>query len=350
MGTSGSIFEEESCGNSSAKVSKQVDARAGKIAFSGRYHKAPRNVEDDYTLSSEVLGNGMCGEVTIASSKRDPQQKVAIKKLSRRKAKSMAEVQTMLCLDHHHIVRLLDVYETEAHLVLVMECLEGGELFDRVKEEPFSEEEARDALLQMLQALNYLHSHGIVHRDVKLENFVYCKKGSRHLKLIDFGLSALAKPSEKFRSAVGTMGYAAPEVFDGSYTSKCDMWSLGVVAYILLSGTMPATEGRHTFRTAKWKKISPEAIKFVESLMKVNPAERLSAEGALAHPWIANSLAPVTPNISKSDLQSLHTYSKATGFERSCLKMMALLSSDEDQAKKNLGSFLLSGQESTRHT
>jgi calcium-dependent protein kinase len=351
----------------STEVSKQVDARVGKVAFSGRYHKEPKSIEDDYTLSSDVLGNGMCGEVITAFSKADPTQQVAVKKLDRKQARTMSEAQTLLCLDHPHVVRLLDAYETKQHLYLVMERLEGGELFDRIIEKiRFSEEEARDALQQMLQAVNYLHSHGIVHRDVKLENFIYCKNGSRHLKLIDFGMSAFSKPGQIFQSPLGTRCYAAPEIFEKSYTSQCDMWSLGVIAYILLSGMMPETHGNHSFPHHKWKGISPEAKDFVQSLMKVDPAKRLSAPRALAHSWIVNSHvhvptarvggAPIldecamwTPGIPRNQVvESLHEFGKSPAFYRCCLKMVALLSSDEDQTEvQNAFSFLDRSQRGT---
>jgi len=91
----------------------------------------------------------------------------------------------------------------------------------------------------MLLALSYIHGHGIVHRDVKLENFLYEKQGSNHLKLIDFGFSKVWNPNNKMRMSCGTLSYVAPEVLKKSYTSQCDMWSLGVIAFILLVGYMP---------------------------------------------------------------------------------------------------------------
>merc|ERR1719215_476798 len=139
-----------------------------------------------------------------------------------------AEVENYLSMDHPHIIRLYDVYESRQELFLVMECAEGGELFARlVEKKRFSEAEASDALRQMLLALNYIHSHGIVHRDVKLENFIYDRHG--HLKLIDFGFSKMwaASANENMGDSLGTLAYAAPEVLQENYTSQCDMWSLG---------------------------------------------------------------------------------------------------------------------------
>merc|ERR1719265_1112560 len=139
------------------------------------------------------------------------------------------EVENYLSMDHPHIVRLYDVYESKSELHLVMECAGGGELFEHVtKKKRFSEYEASDALRQMLLALNYIHSHGIVHRDVKLENFIFDSKSSGHLKLIDFGFSKMwdQTSGEKMKQSLGTLAYAAPEVLNRSYTSQCDLWSL----------------------------------------------------------------------------------------------------------------------------
>merc|ERR1719265_396241 len=110
---------------------------------------------------------------------------------------------------------------------LVMECMEGGELFDRVAElKRFGERNAADALWQMLLALNYIHSHDIVHRDLKLENFLYDKKGSTHLKLIDFGFSKIWESNIKMKMSCGPLSYVAQEVLRKAYTSQCDLWSL----------------------------------------------------------------------------------------------------------------------------
>merc|ERR1719253_1495711 len=157
-----------------------------------------------------------------------------------KKTQLLAEVEIFLCMDHPHVTRLYDVFESEDQLHLVMECMEGGELFDRVTElKRFGESDAADAVYQMLLALNYIHSHGIVHRDLKLENFLYDKPGSSHLKLIDFGFSKIWDPNVKMHVSCGTLSYVAPEVLDKDYRSQCDLWSLGVVTFIILAGYMP---------------------------------------------------------------------------------------------------------------
>merc|ERR1712110_1227643 len=152
-----------------------------------------------------------------------------------------------------------------------MECMEGGELFERVIEKKkFTESDAANAVHQMLLALNYIHQKNIVHRDLKLENFLYEKKGGDHLKLIDFGFSHVWEPNTKMATSCGTLAYMAPEVLTKSYTSQCDLWSLGVITFILLAGYMPFSgsesyqvscikAGKYTWRKDQWKNVSETA-------------------------------------------------------------------------------------------
>jgi len=334
----------------------QVEPRMGKIPFSSRYHRQPRKLADDYEISASVLGSGYNGEVRKAFSKARKGQKCAVKSfqlegLSGEKMEQLeAEVENYLCMDHPHITRLYDVYESKDNLHLVMECMEGGELFDRVTEKKrFSEAEAADALRQMLLALNYIHSHGIVHRDVKLENFIYDKKGSGHLKLIDFGFSKMwSQDSSKMKSSLGTLSYVAPEVLDRSYTSQCDLWSLGVIGFILLSGYMPfsgaeaqqiknISKGKYNLKKEKWDHISDDAKHFIHSLLEVDPSKRLTAQGALEHPWILKNCKDAKlgcPTPKQSEIaKALRKFEKASKFRRCCLEMLAWSLSNEERGK-----------------
>ncbi|CAK9011332.1 unnamed protein product [Durusdinium trenchii] len=215
----------------------RAEKRLGVPAVVGRYHRAlERQLQDDYELGDKEL---------------------------------------FLSMDHPRVARLMDVYETEGRLSLVMECMEGGELFTRVMDrEVFPEKDAAHTAWQMLLALNYIHSHGIVHRDIKLENFMYARKDTDHLKLIDFGLSKVWEPNTKMEASCGTLGYIAPEVLNKTYSSKCDLWSLGVIVYILLSGCMPFAgseyhqitcimSGMYDMEDEEWTCISRSAKDFV---------------------------------------------------------------------------------------
>merc|ERR1719160_645836 len=125
-----------------------------------------------------------------------------------------------------------------------MECCSGGDVYERLKvARQFSEPTSAKLAQQMLLAVHYLHRHGIAHRDIKLENFVYDKPGSDLIKLIDFGFSRFCESSspklQRMRTSCGTLTYVAPEVLKKEYTIQCDMWSLGVTVYIMVSGTLP---------------------------------------------------------------------------------------------------------------
>eukprot|EP00435_Cladocopium_sp_Y103_P063727 s581_g25.t1 len=211
--------------------------------------------DDDFRFTGKVLGTGCSGAVLQAvdrsaeatEASAAPAPKVAIKNYDldllddSQRQRLQGELEVFLSLDHPHIARLLYVYESDNGLSLVMECMEGGELYDRVihgSGQPG--QEAALATWHMLQAISYIHSTGVVHRDLKLENFLYDFKDSDFLKLIDFGFSKFFCMKKKMKEALGTIAYVAPEVLKKRYSGgSCDMWSLGVIVYVLLTGEMP---------------------------------------------------------------------------------------------------------------
>eukprot|EP00971_Amphidinium_carterae_P123908 2454122-Amphidinium_carterae.1 len=146
------------------EATKNAVKEGGKLMVSGRYHKLPKKVDDDYEVNSKVLGSGYNGSVHSASSKHGSRKKYAIKAFKihglpkERREELENETEIFLRMDHPHIVRLVDAYEGESSLSLVMECMEGGELYDRIRtKKRFSEKEAQNAVWQMLLAVNYLH-------------------------------------------------------------------------------------------------------------------------------------------------------------------------------------------------
>lgn len=341
-------------GNTESDVATRLEAKVGKIPLSGRYHRAPRTLQDDYKVGTEELGKGYNGVVKMAYSRHIPDEKYAVKSFRLanvppdKKQQLEAEVEIFLTLDHPHVCRLIDVYESSDYLFLIMECMHGGELFDRIIElKTFAERDAANAIQQMLLALNYLHSHGIVHRDIKLENFLYDKPGSHHLKLIDFGFSKVWDPSIKMKMSCGTLSYVAPEVLRKSYTSQCDLWSLGVIVFILVSGSMPFFEsksgsgndmitnikrGLYTMKPEKWSRLSQECVDFTKALLQVDPEKRLTAEQALNDPWITKR-QEISTEIDTSVVNALRQFSQASKFRRCCMEMMAWSLTNEDRAK-----------------
>jgi len=213
------------------------------------------------------------------------------------------EISLMLNITHPHVVKMYDVYISRKTVYLVMELLEGGEMFDRiVKEKHFSEAIAAYALSQILDALIYCHSKGIAHRDLKPENLFYASQDAKSKLVIgDFGLAKNAD-DKLMRTCCGTPQYVAPEVLAGKpYGLKVDCWSVGVILYILLCGYPPfyaqsnprlyqkIKRGRFSFDEKNWGGISAEAKDLITKLLEKNPKKRLSAVAAKNHPWLTEA-------------------------------------------------------------
>lgn len=322
-----------------ALVTNRAAQRSGRLNITGRYHRLPKRMTDDYESLPQVLGTGYNGEVKLARC-RHTGAKFAVKafklrgvsKEKRQELESEAEI--FLAMDHPHVASLTDVYESEEQLYLVMECMQGGELFDRVvQRKRFTEKDAAKAIYQMLLAVNYIHSHDIVHRDIKLENFLYEAKDSDHLKLIDFGFSKIWQPNTTMAVSCGTLAYVAPEVLDKSYTSQCDLWSLGVVAFVLLFGYMPFSgaeskqirdikDGNFTKKPAIWGKASENCKDFVQSLLVVDPKKRMSASEALEHRWL-RAQDHHEQVIDQGMIEDLCNFAKVSVFRRACLGVLS---------------------------
>ena len=144
---------------------------------------------------------------------------------------------------HPNIVKLIDLFENLENYYIVLECMEGKDMFDYLKSRNFriTEDRAKELMLQLMQAVQYLHSYGIIHRDLKLENIMMTDNSENSVpKLVDFGLAKILGPTEKSDEPFGTLGYVAPEVLKKEpYSFSCDMWSLGCICYALLSGSLP---------------------------------------------------------------------------------------------------------------
>jgi len=319
--------------NEFTTVTDRLVGRVGRISIVGRYHRLPCRLEDDYTLSSTVLGKGECGEVIMATRKGgDSQQRYAVKTYAlagiepKRLSMLLSEVETFLYVDHPHIARLYGIYESTEQLHFVMESMEGGMLLDRFRVKgPFPEAEAIDTVWQILLALNYIHLHNIVHRDVKLDNFVYDHEGSCHLKLIDFGFSKIFSSNTRMRKTFGTLLYVAPEVLEKSYTCQCDLWSLGVTTFALLAGHFPfmgndlrsrIKDGRYDWKPEQWRGISEDAVDFVKSLLQVDPQQRLTAQAALEHRWIAGRRRRSTSVDPSMTAEALRAFGRTPKFRR----------------------------------
>jgi len=271
--------------------------------------------KDEITKYYEIkdkLGTGSFATVKRAVRKSDGKQ-FAIKVIKKTKlnAEELAvvhdEVEIMHKLNHQNCVQLYEMFETNKKIYMVMELLTGGELFDRiVAKGSYSEKEASDLIKDIASAILYLHSIGIVHRDLKPENLIYLSpKNDSPIKITDFGLAKYRSGKDMaMTTACGTPGYVAPEVLKNEpYDKAVDMWSLGVILYILLCGFPPfyhestaqlykqIKKGEYDFPDPYWTDISDSAKDLVRCLLCVPPKDRYTAAQVLAHPWIAGTTA-----------------------------------------------------------
>jgi len=267
-----------------------------------------------YDMEIKKLGEGSYGSVSRGVHKSTAVAR-AIKTIAKTKVKHIErfrkEIAIMKIMDHPNIIKLFETFEDHHNIYLAMELCSGGELFDRIVEAShFSEKEAAIVMQQMLRAIFYLHEQHICHRDLKPENFLFQSKApieGNVLKLIDFGLSSKFKDGEAMSSRAGTPYYVSPQVLAGKYNNLCDLWSAGVIMYVLLCGQPPffghtdqevlakVKQGYLTFGPKEWTGVSQDAKDLVRMLVKMDPSERLNAEQALNHSWIKNR-APQASN------------------------------------------------------
>ena len=227
--------------------------------------------------------------------------------------KLLEEVKIMCALDHPNIVCLEEVYEGNSELYLTQELCTGGDLFDRLEaveeltNESYTEEQCARIVRQIISSVAYLHSKNIIHRDLKLENFLFSdESNTSELKMIDFGLSKHFNVGELQHEHVGTPYTEAPEVIksEDGYDAKVDVWAIGVITYLLLSGDTPfggaspdddlrdvrdrILMGHVSFDDACWDKVSDLAIDFIKSILVLNPRKRPNVEELPNHPWLVN--------------------------------------------------------------
>ncbi|XP_074564693.1 calcium/calmodulin-dependent serine/threonine-protein kinase 1-like [Curcuma longa] len=262
---------------------------------------------------AEEVGRGHFGYTCAAKVKKGDMkgEEVAVKVIPKAKmTTSIAiedvrrEVRILSSLaGHKNLVHFYDAYEDEDNVYLVMELCKGGELLERILSRggKYSEEDAKTVIVQILSAVSFCHLQGVVHRDLKPENFLFTSGDeTSNLKAIDFGLSDFVKPDERLNDIVGSAYYVAPEVLHRSYGTEADMWSIGVIAYILLCGSRPfwartesgifraVLKAEPSFDEAPWPSLSSQAKDFVKKLLNKDYRKRMTAAQALCHPWLQN--------------------------------------------------------------
>uniref|UniRef100_A0A8C6Y6M9 Myosin light chain kinase family member 4 n=1 Tax=Naja naja TaxID=35670 RepID=A0A8C6Y6M9_NAJNA len=257
-------------------------------------------------FKNEVLGGGRFGQVHKCEE-RETGLKLAAKIIKARSVKEKDEVKNeiniMNQLTHMNIIQLYDAFESKNDVVLVMEYVEGGELFDRILDEN-SKLTEMDAILfikQICEGVQYMHQMYILHLDLKPENILCVNREEYQIKIIDFGLARRYKPREKLKVNFGTPEFLAPEVVNYDFVSfPTDMWSIGVIAYMLITGLSPFLGDddnetlnnilacRWDFEEEEFENVSEEAKDFISKLLIKEKCWRISAGAALKHPWLSN--------------------------------------------------------------
>ncbi|GAV62130.1 Pkinase domain-containing protein/EF_hand_5 domain-containing protein [Cephalotus follicularis] len=334
-----------------APPSPNRGAKPGKAAPIGPVLGRPmEDVKSIYNIGKE-LGRGQFGITHLCTHKASGEQ-FACKTIAKRKLVNKEdvedvrrEVQIMYHLTGQpNIVELKGAYEDKHSVHLVMELCAGGELFDRIIAKGHYTERAAASLLRtIVEILHTCHSMGVIHRDLKPENFLLLNKNENSpLKATDFGLSVFYKPGEVFKDIVGSAYYIAPEVLRRKYGPEADIWSIGVMLYILLSGVPPfwaesehgifnaILRGHIDFTSDPWPSISPQAKDLVRKMLASDPKQRLTAVQVLSHPWIKeDGEAPDTP-LDNAVLCRLKQFKAMNKFKKVALRVIAGCLSEEE--------------------
>jgi calcium/calmodulin-dependent protein kinase I len=271
--------------------------------------KSLRDISEFYKLDSKVLGTGTFGVVKLGYSLATG-EKIAAKIIKRsglapyEEEMIRQEIKIMKSLNHPNIVRCYDYFETDETFYIILELLPGGELFDRIMQHSYTELRARDTIKSVLEGIKYCHDRNIVHRDMKPENLLLSAfEDDAAIKITDFGFATQAQVSVnkkiELKGKCGTADYVAPEILNSkSYDLAVDMWSIGVITYVLLSGTLPffaeaeddvfekIKAGIYGFPVELWDHISVEAKDFISHLIEYEPKKRYTCDEALGHKWI----------------------------------------------------------------
>ena len=284
---------------------------------------------DEVYIKEKTLGSGSFGTVYLVKHKQLHRYFAmkAIKKTSKSKVDEeglMNEINILRKMDHPNILKITDFYSQKNEYDIITEYCQEGELFNEIKQyAPFNETITGHYMKQILTAVCYCHGMNIVHRDLKPENILIVKRaknGCHPIKIIDFGTAKVFSKEKSEHLLIGSAYYIAPEVLSRNYTEKCDIWSCGVIMYILLTGRPPffgntdseimyrIKSGKYDLTKYPWSVVSKEAKDLIKALLQPNPNMRLSAEQALKHPWFSSKKVKALDklnNLSKNRTQKL---------------------------------------------
>jgi len=284
------------------------------------------SITDKYIIQDE-LGRGAFSVVKLAIEKSTG-HKYAVKIINKSNVgqdmqRLATEMEILKQVQHPNIIFLKEIIDTKNCLFIFTELVTGGELFDKIVElGQYSEHHAAILVTKMVSAIDYLHDKGIVHRDLKPENLLLKDNDSlTEMKLADFGLSKIVGSKVMMQTACGTPGYVAPEVLNATgYEKEVDMWSIGVITYILLCGFPPfyneslpdlfeqIMKADYDFPEEYWRDISENAKDFIKKLLVVDPKSRLTSKEALKHPWLEGASPNPTKPLSEKFNKEMNKY------------------------------------------
>jgi len=299
---------------------------------------------DKYYRFIKELGHGSFGQVYRCQriSTGDVYAcKKFVKKFIKNKKRLKTEIDLLRATDHPNIIKLYETFEDKHHLYLIMEECSGGELFQRLalnakNNKLYTEKDAAKMMKQILEAVNYLHYHGVCHRDLKPENILLSSMDEfSQLKLIDFGLSKVLKTMDDImKGEVGTLYYMAPEVILGNYNEKCDVWSCGVILYIMLSGNPPfyskneeklkkkICEMKYNFDIPAFSKVSEDAKDLIRQIF-VDSESRPTISDILNSTWVKENAPNASSESLNIDWGRIMKYSKLNLVQKSVINYRA---------------------------
>ncbi|KAG6388830.1 hypothetical protein SASPL_150266 [Salvia splendens] len=328
---------------------RSTGSSASKVTATILPYQTPR-LRDHYSLGRK-LGQGQFG-TTYHCIEKATGLEFACKSIPKRKLvckEDCDDVWREIQIMHHlsecpSVVRIKGTYEDNMFVHLVMELCKGGELFDRIVQKGhYSEKKAALLMKTIVGVVESCHSLGVMHRDLKPENFLFdTPDEDAKLKATDFGLSVFYKPEQSLSDVVGSPYYVAPEVLHKYYGPEIDVWSAGVILYILLCGVPPfwaetdngifrtILKGKIDFVSEPWPHISDSAKDLVKRMLERDPKQRISAHEVLCHPWIVDdTVAPDQP-LGSAVLSRLKQFSAMNKLKKMALRVIAERLSEEE--------------------
>ena len=340
--------------NSMIDINKSNSITSNSLITIDRHSKTS-DYKKKYKYIS-TIGNGAFGKVRLYIDRKLKSMKYAIKTIKKdffniHSIESVIrEIEILRSLDHPNIVKYFETYEDDFYLHIVMEYIPGDNLFKMISNKKyirFTEKDINEIFLFLMKAVSFLHHNGIVHRDIKPENILFSVPGKySSLKLIDFGLS-IPRNSKKEKYRVGTPYYMAPEMINGKYDYKSDMWSIAVILFIMVTGSLPfngqtknevftmITEGKYNKKKLNKQKCSKQLKDLIKKALIIEPSQRISIEEALQHDWFklftSNNNEDVI--ISSDIIKALKDFQSQNILQKEVLYYLAKISSENEISK-----------------